>query len=158
MAIAFSTFLRESRHARRAMPYRRRFQCAKRRGFLHSSSINGMTGVGWVSASPGCALGDGDEFFCQSGTEAVEGALSWREVNGRPRFMVFSAASTDARWLARMNLEQRPSRSFAQPRRASLIAVPMLRPLFAAGQGKAVLDYIRMLFERNGRLRKWRRF
>ncbi|TPG11088.1 acetyl ornithine aminotransferase family protein [Rhodanobacter glycinis] len=94
-------------------------------------------------------------FLCQSGTEAVEGALKLaRYVTGRPRFIGFlggfhgrtmgSLSFTSSKYTQQLG--------FAPPM-SGVTHVPYpnpYRPLFAgADQGRAVLDYIRMLFERN---------
>jgi 4-aminobutyrate aminotransferase len=94
-------------------------------------------------------------FLCQSGTEAVEGALKLaRYVTRRPRFIGFlggfhgrtmgSLSFTSSKYTQQLG--------FA-PTMPGVTHVPYpnpYRPLFAgADQGKAVLDYIRMLFERS---------
>ncbi len=94
-------------------------------------------------------------FLCQSGTEAVEGALKLaRYITRRPRYIGFlggfhgrtmgSLAFTSSKYTQQLG--------FAPPM-AGVTHVPYpnpYRPLFAgADQGTAVLDYIRMLFERN---------
>ena len=94
-------------------------------------------------------------FLCQSGTEAVEGALKLaRYVTGRPRFIGFlggfhgrtmgSLAFTSSR------STQQEGFALAMPGVTHVPFPNAYRPLFAGDdQGKAVLDYIRMLFERN---------
>ena len=94
-------------------------------------------------------------FFCQSGTEAVEGALKLaRYVTGRPRFIGFlggfhgrtmgSLAFTASKYTQQEGF---------RPTMPGVTHVPYpnpYRPLFAgADQGEAVLEYIRMLFQRN---------
>ena len=94
-------------------------------------------------------------FLCQSGTEAVEGALKLaRYVTRRPRFIGFlggfhgrtmgSLSFTSSKYTQQLG--------FA-PTMPGVTHVPYpntYRPLFAGSdQGQAVLDYIRMLFERN---------
>ncbi len=94
-------------------------------------------------------------FLCQSGTEAVEGALKLaRYVTRRPRFIGFlggfhgrtmgSLAFTSSKYTQQLG--------FA-PTMPGVTHVPYpnpYRPLFRGpDQGKAVLDYIRMLFERS---------
>ncbi|KLD64946.1 acetyl ornithine aminotransferase family protein [Dyella japonica] len=94
-------------------------------------------------------------FLCQSGTEAVEGALKLaRYVTRRPRYIGFlggfhgrtmgSLSFTSSKYTQQLG--------FA-PTMPGVTHVPYpnsFRPLFAgADQGKAVLDYIRMLFERS---------
>ena len=94
-------------------------------------------------------------FLCQSGTEAVEGALKLaRYVTKRPRFIGFlggfhgrtmgSLAFTSSKYTQQLG--------FA-PTMPGVTHVPYpdpYRPLFAGeDQGKAVIDYLRMLFERN---------
>ncbi|MET0808205.1 MAG: acetyl ornithine aminotransferase family protein [Pseudoxanthomonas sp.] len=94
-------------------------------------------------------------FLCQSGTEAVEGALKLaRYVTRRPRFIGFlggfhgrtmgSLSFTSSKYTQQLG--------FA-PAMPGVTHVPYpnpYRPLFAGeDQGTAVLDYLRMLFERN---------
>ena len=94
-------------------------------------------------------------FFCQSGTEAVEGALKLaRYVTGRPRFIGFLGGFHGRTMgsLAFTSSRSAQQEGFA-PAMPGVTHVPYpnaYRPLFAGeDQGKAVLDYIRMLFERN---------
>ena len=94
-------------------------------------------------------------FFCQSGTEAVEGALKLaRYVTGRQRFIAF-LGSFHGRTMGSLSLtssKYTQQKGFA-PTMPGVTHVPYpnpYRPLFAgADQGQAVLDYIRTLFERN---------
>ncbi len=94
-------------------------------------------------------------FLCQSGTEAVEGAIKLaRYVTRRPRFIGFlggfhgrsmgSLSFTSSKYTQQLG--------FA-PSMPGVTHVPFpnpYRPLFAgADQGQAVLDYIQMLFERS---------
>ncbi len=94
-------------------------------------------------------------FLCQSGTEAVEGALKLaRYVTRRPRYIGFlggfhgrtmgSLSFTSSKYTQQLG--------FA-PTMPGVTHVPYpnpFRPLFAgADQGQAVLAYIRMLFERS---------
>ena len=94
-------------------------------------------------------------FLCQSGTESVEGAIKLaRYVTGRPRFIGFlggfhgrtmgSLAFTSSKYTQQLG--------FA-PTMPGVTHVPYpnpYRPLFAGDdQGAAVLDYIRLLFERS---------
>jgi 4-aminobutyrate aminotransferase len=94
-------------------------------------------------------------FLCQSGTEAVEGAIKLaRYVTRRPRFIGFlggfhgrsmgSLSFTSSKYTQQLG--------FA-PTMPGVTHVPYpnpYRPLFAgADQGRAVLDYIGMLFERS---------
>ena len=94
-------------------------------------------------------------FLCQSGTEAVEGAIKLaRFVTRRPRFIGFlggfhgrsmgSLSFTSSKYTQQLG--------FA-PTMPGVTHVPYpnpYRPLFAGDdQGEAVLDYIRMLFERS---------
>jgi 4-aminobutyrate aminotransferase len=94
-------------------------------------------------------------FLCQSGTEAVEGAIKLaRYVTGRPRFIGFvggfhgrsmgSLAFTSSKYVQQKGFGQ------TMPG-VTLVPFPdPYRPLFAGDdQGDAVLDYIRMLFERS---------
>src|SRR6188472_1482491 len=94
-------------------------------------------------------------FFCQSGTESVEGALKLaRYVTGRPRFIGFLGGFHGRTMgsLAFTSSKYTQQKGFA-PTMPGVTHVPYpnpYRPLFTgADQGKAVLDYIRMLFERN---------
>jgi 4-aminobutyrate aminotransferase len=94
-------------------------------------------------------------FFCQSGTESVEGALKLaRYVTRRGRIIAF-LGSFHGRTMGSLSLT---SSKYTQqagffPTMPGVTHVPYpnpYRPLFAGSdQGKAVLDYIRMLFERN---------
>ncbi len=94
-------------------------------------------------------------FLCQSGTESVEGAIKLaRYVTGRPRFIGF-LGSFHGRTMGSLSFtssKYTQQKGFA-PTMPGVTHVPYpnpYRPLFAgADQGKAVLDYIRMLFERN---------
>jgi hypothetical protein len=94
-------------------------------------------------------------FFCQSGTEAVEGALKLaRYVTGRQRILAFlgSFHGRTMGSLALTSSKVTQQVGFA-PVMPGVTHVPYpnsFRPLFVGGdQGQAVLDYIRMLFERN---------
>jgi 4-aminobutyrate aminotransferase len=97
----------------------------------------------------------GMAFFCQSGTESVEGALKLaRYVTKRGRIIAF-LGSFHGRTMGSLSLT---SSKYTQqagffPTMPGVTHVPYpysYRPLFAGGdQGKAVLDYIRMLFDRN---------
>jgi 4-aminobutyrate aminotransferase len=94
-------------------------------------------------------------FFCQSGTEAVEAALKLaRYVSGRPRFIGFLGGfhGRTIGALAFTSSKYTQQKGFA-PGPAGVTHVPYpnpYRPLLAGNdQGTAVLDYIRMLFERN---------
>jgi 4-aminobutyrate aminotransferase len=93
--------------------------------------------------------------ICQSGTESVEGALKLaRYVTGRPRFIGFlggfhgrsmgSLAFTASKYTQQAGFF---------PTMPGVTHVPYpnpYRPLFAgADQGRAVLDYIEMLFQHN---------
>jgi 4-aminobutyrate aminotransferase len=130
--------------------------------FLHISSDywhEGMTALGERLAAVAPMQTISDEpamsFLCQSGTEAVEGALKLaRYVTRRPRFIGFlggfhgrtmgSLSFTSSKYTQQLG--------FA-PTMPGVTHVPYpnpYRPLFAGDdQGKAVLDYLRMLFERN---------
>ncbi|QUD89326.1 acetyl ornithine aminotransferase family protein [Phenylobacterium montanum] len=94
-------------------------------------------------------------FFCQSGTEAVEGALKLaRYVTGRSRFIGFLGGFHGRTMgsLAFTSSKYTQQKGFF-PTMPGVTHVPYpnpYRPLFAgADQGQATLDYIRMLFERN---------
>ena len=94
-------------------------------------------------------------FLCQSGTEAVEGALKLaRYVTGRPRFLGF-LGGFHGRTMGSLSFtssKYTQQKGFA-PTMPGVTHVPYpnsYRPLLAGSdQGRAVLDYIRMLFERN---------
>lgn len=94
-------------------------------------------------------------FLCQSGTEAVEGAIKLaRYVTGRPRFIGFLGGfhGRSMGSLAFTSSKYTQQKGFGQTM-PGVTHVPFpdpYRPLFAgADQGEAVLDYIRMLFERS---------
>jgi len=94
-------------------------------------------------------------FLCQSGTESVEGAVKLaRYVTGRPRFIGF-LGGFHGRTMGSLSFtssKYTQQKGFA-PTMPGVTHVPYpnpYRPLFAGSdQGEAVLDYIRMLFERN---------
>jgi 4-aminobutyrate aminotransferase len=94
-------------------------------------------------------------FICQSGTEAVEAAIKLaRYVTGRPRFIGFlggfhgrtmgSLSFTSSKYTQQKGF-------FATMPGVTHVPYPNpYRPMFAGGdEGRAVLDYIRTLFERN---------
>jgi 4-aminobutyrate aminotransferase len=94
-------------------------------------------------------------FFCQSGTESVEGALKLaRYATGRQRIIAFlgSFHGRTMGSLALTSSKYTQQAGFA-PAMPGVTHVPYpntYRPLFAGtDQGQAVLDYIGMLFERN---------
>jgi 4-aminobutyrate aminotransferase len=94
-------------------------------------------------------------FLCQSGTEAVEGAIKLaRYVTGRQRFIGFLGAFHGRTMgsLAFTSSKYTQQKGFA-PTMPGVVHVPYphaYRPLFAGpDQGRAVLDYIRMLFDRS---------
>jgi 4-aminobutyrate aminotransferase len=94
-------------------------------------------------------------FFCQSGTEAVEAALKLaRYVTGRPRYLAF-LGGFHGRTMGSLSFTSSKvtqQRGFF-PTMPGVTHVPYpnaYRPLFAGDdQGAAVLDYVRMLFEKN---------
>jgi 4-aminobutyrate aminotransferase len=94
-------------------------------------------------------------FFCQSGTEAVEGAIKLaRYLSGRPRFLGF-LGGFHGRTMGSLSFtssKYTQQKGFA-PTMPGVTHVPYpnaYRPLFAGeDQGRAVLDYIDMLFERS---------
>jgi len=94
-------------------------------------------------------------FFCQSGTESVEGALKLaRYVTGRPRFIGF-LGGFHGRTMGSLSFtssKYTQQKGFA-PTMPGVTLVPYpypYRPLLAGDdQGQAVLAYIRMLFERS---------
>ncbi len=126
--------------------------------FLHISSDywhENMTALGERLAAVAPMTEPAMSFLCQSGTEAVEGALKLaRYVTRRPRFIGFlggfhgrtmgSLSFTSSKYTQQLG--------FA-PTMPGVTHVPYpnpYRPLFAGDdQGKAVLNYLRMLFERN---------
>ena len=126
--------------------------------FLHISSDywhENMTALGERLAAVAPMAEPAMSFLCQSGTEAVEGALKLaRYVTKRPRFIGFlggfhgrtmgSLSFTSSKYTQQLG--------FA-PTMPGVTHVPYpnpYRPLFAGDdQGKAVLDYMRMLFERS---------
>lgn len=126
--------------------------------FLHISSDywhENMTALGERLAAVAPMAEPAMSFLCQSGTEAVEGALKLaRYVTRRPRFIGFlggfhgrtmgSLSFTSSKYTQQLG--------FA-PTMPGVTHVPYpnaYRPLFAGqDQGEAVLDYIRMLFERS---------
>jgi 4-aminobutyrate aminotransferase len=94
-------------------------------------------------------------FFCQSGTESVEGAIKLaRYVTKRPRYLAFLGAFHGRTMgsLAFTASKYTQQLGFA-PTMPGVTHVPYpntYRPLFRGDdQGAAVIDYIRMLFERN---------
>jgi 4-aminobutyrate aminotransferase len=94
-------------------------------------------------------------FFCNSGTEAVEGALKMaRKLTGRPRFIGF-LGGFHGRTMGSLALT---SSKYTQqagffPVMPGVTHVPYpnpYRPIFSgADQGQAVLDYIEQLFRQN---------
>jgi 4-aminobutyrate aminotransferase len=126
--------------------------------FLHISSDywhEEMTALGERLAQ--CAPMDEPamSFLCQSGTESVEAAIKLaRYVTGRPRFIAFlggfhgrtmgSLAFTSSKVTQQAGF-------FATMPGVTHVPYPnAYRPLFAGDdQGRAVLDYLRMLFEKN---------
>jgi 4-aminobutyrate aminotransferase len=94
-------------------------------------------------------------FHCQSGAEAVEGAIKLaRYVTGRHRFVGFLGGFHGRTMgaLAFTSSKYTQQRGFP-PTMPGVVHAPYphaYRPIFAGpDQGEAVLDYIRMLFERN---------
>ena len=92
---------------------------------------------------------------CQSGTESVEGALKLaRYVTGRPRFIGF-LGGFHGRTMGSLSFTSSKVTQQAGffPTMPGVTHVPYpnpYRPLFAgADQGRAVLDYIEMLFQSN---------
>ncbi len=87
-------------------------------------------------------------FFCQSGTEAVEGALKLaRYVTGRPRFLGFLGGfhgrTMGSLAFTASKITQQEGFFPAMPGVTHVPYPNPLRPLFAgADQGRAVLDYI----------------
>lgn len=126
--------------------------------FLHISSDywhENMIALGERLAAVAPMSEPAMSFLCQSGTEAVEGALKLaRYVTRRPRFIGFlggfhgrtmgSLSFTSSKYTQQLG--------FA-PTMPGVTHVPYpnaYRPLFAGeDQGQAVLDYLRMLFERS---------
>ena len=130
--------------------------------FLHISSDywhEEMTGLGErlaaVAPMQTIAGEPAMSFICQSGTEAVEGALKLaRYVTGRPRFIGFLGGFHGRTFgsLSFTSSKYTQQKGFS-PTLAGVTHVPYpnpYRPLFAGDdQGAAVLDYIRMLFQRS---------
>lgn len=94
-------------------------------------------------------------FLCQSGTESVEGAIKLaRYVTGRQRIVAF-LGSFHGRTMGSLSLtsSKHTQQAGFAPAMPGVTHVPYpnsYRPLFAGSdQGRAVLDFIRMLFERN---------
>ena len=93
--------------------------------------------------------------ICQSGTESVEGALKLaRYVTGRPRFIGFLGAFHGRSMGAlSFTVSKYTQQAGFFPTMPGVTHVPYpntYRPLFAgADQGRAVLDYIEMLFQYN---------
>jgi len=94
-------------------------------------------------------------FLCQSGTEAVEGAIKLaRYSTGRPRFIGFLGGfhGRSMGSLAFTSSKYKQQKGFGQTM-PGVTLVPFPDPyrqlLAGADQGGAVLDYIRMLFERS---------
>jgi 4-aminobutyrate aminotransferase len=126
--------------------------------FLHISSDywhEGMTSLAERIAAVAPMGEPVMSFFCQSGTESVEGALKLaRYVTGRQRIIAFlgSFHGRTMGSLALTSSKYTQQAGFA-PVMPGVTHVPYpntYRPLFAGSdQGRAVLDYIRMLFERN---------
>jgi 4-aminobutyrate aminotransferase len=94
-------------------------------------------------------------FFCNSGTEAVEGALKMaRKLTGRPRYLGFLGGFHGRTMgaLAFTSSKYTQQAGFF-PAMPGVTHVPFpnpYRPLFAgADQGRAVLDYIEQLFRNN---------
>lgn len=126
--------------------------------FLHISSDywhEQMTGLSERLAQIAPVGEPAMSFLCQSGTESVEGAIKLaRYVTGRPRYIGF-LGSFHGRTMGSLSFtssKYTQQKGFA-PTMPGVTHVPYpnpYRPLFVgADQGKAVLDYIRMLFERN---------
>lgn len=126
--------------------------------FLHISSDywhERMVGLGERLASLAPMGEPVLSFLGQSGTEAVEGALKLaRYVTGRPRFIGF-LGGFHGRTMGSLSFtssKYTQQKGFA-PTMPGVTHVPYpnpYRPLFVGNdQGRAVLDYIRMLFERN---------
>jgi 4-aminobutyrate aminotransferase len=126
--------------------------------FLHISSDywhEEMTGLAERLARHAPMGEPAMSFFCQSGTEAVEAALKLaRYVTGRSRFIAFLGGFHGRTMgsLAFTSSKVTQQKGFF-PAMPGVTHVPYpnaYRPLFAgADQGGAVLDYIRMLFEKN---------
>jgi 4-aminobutyrate aminotransferase len=126
--------------------------------FLHISSDywhENMVGLGERLADIAPMGEPVMSFICQSGTESVEAALKLaRYVTGRPRFIGF-LGGFHGRTMGSLSFtssKYTQQKGFA-PTMPGVTHVPYpntYRPLLAGNdQGKAVLDYIRMLFERN---------
>jgi len=126
--------------------------------FLHISSDywhEQMVGLGERLARIAPMNEPALSFLCQSGTEAVEAALKLaRYVTRRPRYLGFlggfhgrtmgSLSFTSSKYTQQLGFAP------TMPGVTHVTFPDPYRPLFAgADQGVAVLDYIRMLFERS---------
>jgi 4-aminobutyrate aminotransferase len=93
--------------------------------------------------------------ICQSGTESVEGAIKLaRYVTGRPRFIAFLGAfhgrTMGSLAFTSSKVTQQTGFFPAMPGVTHVPYPNPYRPLFVgADQGRAVLDYIEMLFQHN---------
>lgn len=126
--------------------------------FLHISSDfwhEEMTALGERLAAIAPLGEPALSFLCQSGTEAVEGALKLaRYVTGRPRFIGFLGGFHGRTFgsLSFTSSKYTQQKGFA-PMLAGVTHVPYpnpYRPLFAGDdQGAAVLDYMHLLFQRS---------
>lgn len=126
--------------------------------FLHISSDywhEEMVGLGERLARLSPIDGSAMSFLCQSGTEAVEGALKLaRYVTGRPQFIGF-LGGFHGRTLGSLSFtsSKYTQRKGYSPLLSGVTHVPYpntYRPLFAGDdQGVAVLEYIQTLFERS---------
>jgi len=126
--------------------------------FLHISSDywhEGMTALAERLAALAPMGEPVMSFLCQSGTESVEGALKLaRYVTGRQRIIAFLGGfhgrTMGSLALTSSKYTQQAGFSPVMPGVTHVPYPNIYRPLFAGSdQGKAVLDYIRMLFERN---------
>jgi 4-aminobutyrate aminotransferase len=94
-------------------------------------------------------------FFCQSGTESVEAAIKLsRYVTGRPRFIAFLGGfhgrSMGSLAFTSSKVTQQAGFFSTIPGVTHVPYPNPYRPLFAGDDpGRATLDYIRMLFEKN---------
>src|SRR5437763_4528034 len=94
-------------------------------------------------------------FFCQSGTEAVEGAIKLaRQVSGRSRYIGFLGAFHGRTMGSLAFTASKPTQQRGYfPTMPGVVHVPYpnpYRPLFAGDdQGQAVVKYIEQLMERN---------
>jgi 4-aminobutyrate aminotransferase len=126
--------------------------------FLHISSDywhEEMTGLGERLARLAPFGEPAMSFFCQSGTESVEAAIKLaRYVTGRPRFIAFLGGfhgrSMGSLAFTSSKVTQQAGFFATMPGVTHVPYPNPYRPLFAGDDaGRATLDYVRLLFEKN---------